>query len=48
MEKKYKKPVTLETFILLAIFRLFFGYRGHVMRMGNWINELMKTVYDLF
>lgn len=47
MEKKYKKSVTLETFILLAIFGLFFGYIGHVMGMGNLFNTLMKTAHDL-
>lgn len=42
-----KKDVTLENFIFLAAFIVFFGYLGHKMGGINMIRTLMNTGFDL-
>lgn len=42
-----KKHITLETYVALGIFAIFFGYMTHVMGTGNFFNTLMRTAHDL-
>lgn len=45
--KKEKKAVSLETFIMLIIFVGTFWYLGSKMGMGNFFNTIMGTAHDL-
>ncbi len=44
---RIKKAVSLETFIFLLIFFLFFGYLSHVMGADNMFKTLMNTAHYL-
>jgi len=46
-DKKIKKAVSLETFIFLLIFILFFTFIGSRMGTVNMLNTLMKTAHML-
>lgn len=46
-ELHFKKVVSLETFVFLAIFCGFFGLIAHEMGMVNMLNTLMNTAYAL-
>lgn len=45
--KHYKKAISVEAFIFLAIFILIFGYLGTKMGGVNMMNTLMNTAYKL-
>lgn len=45
--QKQKKAVSMETFVMLAIFIGTFWYLGAVMGMGNLFNTIMDTAHDL-
>lgn len=42
-----KKAVSLESFVFLGIFLLFFGFIGHQMGLVNMLNTFMNTAYEL-
>lgn len=46
-EKRTKKAVSLETFVSIAVFALFFGYLGNEMGAGPMFKTLMATAHDL-
>lgn len=45
--KRTKKAVSLETFVFLLVFGLFFGYLGAVMGVDKMFNTLMNTAHYL-
>lgn len=42
-----KKIYSLETFVFLIVFFIFFGYLGHEMGLANMMNTMMNTAYQL-
>lgn len=46
-EIKYKKAISLETFVFLALFLGLFGYLGYEMGVDNMFNTLMNTAHYL-
>ncbi len=47
MEQKTKNAISLEAFIFLALFLLFFGAIGSKMGISNMMQTMMATAYDL-
>lgn len=47
MERKFKKAISLETFIFLAVLFAFFYYLSSKMGAINLINTFMNTAYAL-
>ena len=47
MERKFKKAISLETFIFLAVLFVFFYYLSSKMGAINLINTFMNTAYAL-
>ena len=45
--RRFKKAVSLESFIFLAVLALLFGYMGSKMGGVNMMNTLMATAYQL-
>lgn len=46
-ERRTKKAVSKETFVVLALFAITFGYLSNIMGVGPMFNTLMKTAHDL-
>ena len=42
-----KKVISVEPFIFLTVFLLFFGWMGSKMGVINMMNTLMNTAFDL-
>lgn len=47
LKPRQKNAVSLEAFVFLGVFLLFFGLIGHRMGLINMINTMMKTSFDL-